>query len=131
MSEEYFYVERRDGGRVEAKYLKDLNGNYFINPVTGDFYTVPANFDLKTFIDKYSALGTAINPMTGQPESQPRLTIYSLLTANFRAGHQDDIQRARGYGGTPGAKPGKDFVWAFTGVSHVAVSKMMKKENRP
>jgi len=107
-----FCVYTKDGRPVEAKYLKDLNGNYIINPETGGYYAVPADFDLKTFIDKYSSLGTAINPMTGQLEPMSCGAIYGSLIAGFWPGGRDDIQRSyNGYRGS--TKDDADFVKAF------------------
>jgi hypothetical protein len=47
------FVKNAKGNDVAAKYLKDTNGNYIIDRLSGRPYLVPADFNLDAVIAKY------------------------------------------------------------------------------
>lgn len=49
--------DRNLPGTVDAKFLKDINGNYIINAVTGLPYVVPQNYDPQQTISVFKSYG--------------------------------------------------------------------------
>lgn len=56
LASDFFYSFDYSGNTQEAKYMRDDNGNYIIDPNTNAPLIMPAHFDLKAFIAEYQAM---------------------------------------------------------------------------
>jgi len=111
------FVKNEKGGDVAAKYLKDTNGNYIIDRLSGRPYLVPAGFNLDAVITKYKRPDwQTLEPI----DIATRLETYAKLYRNFQTDCPDDLQTA--YNGKVGASRVEDFRPAANYVFGVACS---------
>jgi hypothetical protein len=107
-----FYVYSKDYTPVEAKYLRDDNGNFIMDESAGIPYIVPADFDPHEIINTYSGLSLT-NPNNAFSDDAPAKLMVQLYQ-DFHAaypGSRFDIQRS--YNGIRATRVG-EFVPAFT-----------------
>lgn len=107
-----FTVKSRAGVDVDATYLTDLNGKYVIDGLTGKPYIVPADYNPKALIEKFTEIRFA--SYSGWPsehaEVGARSRLYATLYETFKQGGVGDLQRH--YNGSNHGADG--FVPAFT-----------------
>jgi hypothetical protein len=92
--------ERHEGiaGTVDAKFLKDINGNYVIDPLTNKPYIAPLDFDPANTIAHFSSFVSEIYSdfSFSQPKALANIArglIYGEFGDYFKRGGAGDLQR--------------------------------------
>ena len=129
---DYFFVSSsgkngtaRTDTFVAAKYLKDKDGAYVIDPVTMAPYIVPVDYDPAVVITKFTNFLASIfgSSIFAKVLLNPRPVIYAYLAEQFYPGGASDIQRT--YNGLSNAP----FVAAFTNAASFTLGLASYAEN--